>query len=205
MRGRKIGRVNPKAGISTERLARDFGTMLGDFTVQVDALLTQPAPESAIAIPEIRREVCVAVWAAITASFEASAMSREEKDRLAPLLHETLIPFWQKHCASDPDVARLLAERASHYLAGRDPRSQVATATHIVARLLDGVGAEGEERRQLTRKLIPLFAHRMLGDTYHINDLKTRFGFQLPMVFALLFTAGLAPAVEPTLQALRFS
>jgi len=197
--------VTPKAGISTQRLARDFGTLLSGFTEQVDRLLTQPAPQSAVAIPEIRREVCIAAWAAMTASFEASAMSREEKDQLAPLLHETLIPFWQQHCVLDTEVVHRLAERAAHYLEGRHPRSQVATATRIVQRLLDAVGAEGEEKRQLMRKLIPLFAHRMLGDTYHINDLKTRFGIQLPAIIALFFTAGFAPAVEPALQALRLS
>jgi len=197
--------VNSRTAISTQRLARDFGTLLGDFTAQVNALLTQPAPLTAVAVPEIRREICVAVWTAITASFEASAMSREEKDQVAPLLQEILIPFWQQHCAADPGITELLAARAADYLEGRDPRSQVATATHIVARLLEEIGADGEEKRRLTRKLIPMFAHRMLGDTYHINDLRTRFGFQLPMFAALCLGLGFADVIEPTMCMLRLS
>lgn len=194
-----------RTAISTQRLARDFGTLLGDFTAQVDVLLTQPAPQTAVTVPEIRREVCVAVWAAITASLEASAMSPEEKGRVTPLLHEFLIPFWQQHCAADPGITGLLAARAANYLEGRDPRSQVATATHIVARLLEEIGADGEEKQQLSRKLIPMFAHRMLGDTYHINDLRTRFGFQLPMFAALCLGLGFADVVEPTMCMLRLS
>jgi hypothetical protein len=186
---------------SLHRLARDFGTLLGDFTEQVDVLLTQPGVECARSVPEIRREVCVAVWAAITAAFEASAMSREEKQKLAPLLQEKLIPFWEKHCASDPDVAQRMSERASVYLEQRNPRSQVATATHIVQRLLDEIGAT--RKRELARRLIPLFAHRMLGDTHHINDLRMRFGLQLPIIATLCITAAITQAVQPALRVLR--
>jgi hypothetical protein len=193
----------PKTGISVQRLARDLGTMLGDFTGQVDALLAQPGVESSVTVPEIRREVCIAVWAAITAAFEASALSRDEKDRLAVLLRDHLVPAWQKHCASDPEVARAIPELASRYVEGRDPRSQVATATHIVRRLLDAIGAAGEQKRKFTRTLIPLFAHRMLGDTYHLNDLKTRFGLQL--IATLCLTAGLTQAFEPALRMLRLA
>jgi hypothetical protein len=67
------------------------------------------------------------------------------------------------------------------------------------------VGAEGEEKRQLSRKLIPLFAHRMLGDTYHIDDLRTRFGIQLPLIATLCLTAGVTQAVEPALRLLRLA
>jgi hypothetical protein len=193
----------PKAGISVQRLARDLGMMLGDFTGQVDALLAQPGVEASVPVPQIRREVCIAVWAAITSAFEASALSRDEKDRLGMLLRDHLVPAWQKHCATDPEIARSIPELASSYLAGRDPRSQVATATHIVRRLLDAIGAAGEQKRKYTRALIPLFAHRMLGDTYHINDLKTRFGLQL--IATLCITAGLTQAFEPALRMLRLA
>jgi len=193
-----------KNGVPAAQLARDFGTMLGDFTGQVDALLTQPAiAESSVPLAHIRREVCAAVWAAINSAFEASSLSSEEKDRLAPLLQERLIPMWEKHCAGDPDVAQFLAERAAFYVRGRSPSSQVATASTIVQRLLDEIGASGELRRQLARKLIPLFAHRMLGDTTHIDDLKSRFGIQLPLIAALLLAAGLTDAVGAVLRVLR--
>lgn len=179
--------------------------MLGEFTAEVDALLVQPGVRASLPAPQVRREVCVAVWAAITAALEASAMSHDEHERLEPLLRDTLLPFWQTHCATNPDVAREMAAQAPAYLSGRDPRSQVATATHIVRRLLDTIGSEGEERRLLTRKLIPLFAHHMLGDTHHINHLKTRFGFQLPLIATLCLTATVADAVEPALRLLRLA
>ena len=192
--------------IPVQRLARDFGSLLSDFTGQVDALLTQPAlTETPLPVAHIRREVCAAVWAAIMAAFDASSLSAEEKSRLSPLLQEQLIPLWEKHCASDPDAARYLAERAPFYVRGRDPASQVATASTIVQRLLEETGADREAKRRLAGKLIPLFAHRMLGDTLHINDLKTRFGIQLPLIAALLLTPGLANAVAATLKMLRLT
>ena len=195
--------MRPKNGIPAQHLARDFGSLLTEFTDQVDALLTQPAfTESSVPIAHIRREVCAAVWAAIMASSDAQCFSQS---RLSPLLQERLIPLWEKHCASDPDAVRSLSERASFYVRGRDPASQVATASTIVQRLLDETGATGEAKRRLARKLIPLFAHRMLGDTTHINDLKTRFGIRLPLIAALLLTAGLANTVEPVLKMLRLA
>ena len=187
----------PKTGVPASRLARDFGAMLSEFTAQVDVLLTRSGAPIDVPPSDVRREICVAVWAAVTAAFEASALTREEKDRVVELLEETLIPFWQQHCATDTEVARLLAARASNYLEGRDPRSQVATASAIVQRLLDRIGSAGESRRVLARKLIPLFAHRMLGDTYHVNDLKMRFGIQLPLLATLCLTAGLTQAFAP--------
>lgn len=197
--------VPSKTGVPASQLARDFGVMLSDFITQVDRLLTRPLVEGASPPADIRREVCVAVWASITAAFEASSLSREEKDRLAPLLHEKLVPLWDEHCASDPQMAGQIAARASNYLQGRDPRSQVATASAIVKRLLDEIGAAGEPRRELTRRLIPMFAHRMLGDTYHIDDLKTRFGIQLPVLATMCFTAGFTHALEPALRMLRLA
>lgn len=194
-----------KTGVPATRLVRDFGAMLGEFTAQVDVLLARTGAPSDVPPADVRREICVAVWAAITAAFEASELSREEKDRVVQLLAETLIPFWQQHCATDPEVARLLASRASKYLEGRDPRSQVATASAIVQRLLDRTGFAGEPRRVLARKLIPMFAHRMLGDTYHVNDLKMRFGIELPLLATLCLTAGLTEAFEPALRMLRLA
>jgi hypothetical protein len=192
--------------IPAQRLASDFGSLLGDFTDEVGALLTQPAlAESGVPVAHVRREVCAAVWAAILAAFDASVLSAEEKAALSPLLQEKLIPLWEKHCASDPDVIGYLSERAAFYMQGRDPASQVATASVIVRRLLDEAGAVGETKRQLALKLIPLFAHRMLGDRTYIDDLKTRVGIQLPSIAALLLTAGLAGVVDGTLKMLRLT
>ena len=198
--------MNPAKRIPVHLLARDFGSLLSDFTGQVDALLTQPALTDAhVPIAHIRREVCAAVWAAMLAAFDASSLSPEEKAALSPLLQEKLIPLWEKHCTSDPDLIEYLSERATFYAHGRDPASQVATASTIVQRLLDETGSIGDAKRQLARKLIPLFAHRMLGDRTYIDDLKTRVGIQLPLIAALLLTAGLASVVDATLKMLRLT
>ena len=83
--------MRPKNGIPAQHLARDFGSLLTEFTDQVDALLTQPAfTESSVPIAHIRREVCAAVWAAIMASFDASSLSTDEKSRLSPLLQNLM-------------------------------------------------------------------------------------------------------------------
>jgi hypothetical protein len=198
--------MTPSRRIPAQRLARDFGSLLSDFTGEVDALLTQPATtDSGVPVAHIRREVCAAVWAAILAAFDASSLSAEEKSALSPLLQEKLIPLWEKHCSPDPEVIRYLSKRAAFYVQGRDPASQVATASTIVRRLLDETGAVGERNRQLARKLIPMFAHRMLGDRTYIDDLKTRFGIQLPLIAALLLTAGLCDVVDATLKVVRLT
>jgi hypothetical protein len=192
-------------GIPAHQLAHDIGTLLADFTGQVDAFLARTAIDSPLPAPQIRREVCAAVWAALTAAFEASAMSQEEKNQLTSLLREKMQSFWQRHCASEPGVAQELPELASRYLAGRDPRSHVVTATQIVHHLLARIGADAEPAGRLARQLVPLFAHRMLGDTWHLNDLKSRVGIQLPLIATLCFTAGITQAVEPALRLLRLA
>ncbi len=70
-------------------------------------------------------------------------------------------------------MAQLLAERAILYLKGRDPHSQVTTASVIVQRLLDHIGAADAAKAKLSKRLVPMFAHRMLGDIHHFNDTKS--------------------------------
>jgi hypothetical protein len=100
-------------------------------------------------------------------------------------------------------MAALLATRATLYLNGRNEKSQVATASIIVGRLLDAIGAAEALKPELARMLTPIFAHRMLGGTHHIDDLKTRFGAHLPVIAAICAAAEAIAAYEPALRILR--
>jgi hypothetical protein len=192
-------------GISAQQLVRDFGANLDALTEKVDALLTRLSEaEATLPVVERRREICTAIWAAITASFEASTLSSEEREKIVPLVQEVLVPYWHQHCAAEPEMAELLATRATLYLNGRDERSQVATASLIVSRLLDAIGAAEDLKPRLANTLAPLFAHRMLGKIHHINDLKSRFGIQLPIVAVICATAEVVAAYEPALRVLRW-
>ena len=190
-----------RRGVPASQLARDCGVDLADFTDKIDALLTRLSViEATMSIPERRREICTAVWAAIQASFEASKLSPVERDGVLPLLQKMLIPYWQEHCAGAARMADWLADHASNYLDGSERNSQVATAGAIVTRLLNTIGTAERLKAPLARALIPMFAHRMLGDVEHISDIKARLGIQLPVIAVLCATLA---AYEPALRVLR--
>jgi hypothetical protein len=191
-----------KRGISASKLVRDASVKLDEFTDAIDTLLTRLSDaEASLPVAERRREICTAVWAAIAVSVEASALSIEEREKIAPLMQEILLPYWNKHCAGQADMAALLAARATAYLRGRDEKSQVVTANIIVSRLLDAIGTAETLKPNLVRTLTPLFAHRMLGKIHYINDMKARFGIQLPVIVAICATAEVIAAYEPAFRA----
>ncbi len=193
-----------KSGMSATRLVREYGATLEKFTAEVDALVTRLSDaEASMPVAQRRQEICTAIWAAMSAAFEASALSDEERSRLMPLLGEVLVPYWERHCAPDPQLTQLLLARSKTYLAGGNRQSQVVTASSIVSRLLDEIGAATGHRSRLERQLVPLFAHRMLGDIHYIDDLKTRIGIQLSIVATLCAALGLAEVCEPALRMLR--
>jgi hypothetical protein len=193
-----------RRGLPASKLARDCGVYIGDFMEKVDALLAGLSEaEASLPMPGRRREICTAVWAAVQASFEAAWLSPEERTVLLPLLQKVLLPYWQKHCAQDPEMAAWLAEHAQRYLERRDPRSQVITAGTIVQRLLAAIGVVPSLEPELMRTLIPLFAHRMIGDSEYLSDIKSRLGIQLPALAALCAVAEVVMNCEPALRVLR--
>ncbi|HTU65308.1 MAG TPA: hypothetical protein VMF52_05125 [Steroidobacteraceae bacterium] len=184
-----------KRAKAAKQVVREYGKTLQVFIDQVDALVTHlGSSEATMPVPQRRREVCAVVWAVMSAAFAASSLSAEENERLAPLLREVLVPYWEKYCSSEAGMEKMLTERAAYYLDDRDPESQVATASSLVRKLLDSIGADQRSKIELSRTLVPLFAHRMLGDTLHINDVKNRFGIQLSVLGALVAAIGLAQA-----------
>jgi hypothetical protein len=177
---------------------------LNEFADDVVNLLAQlDASEVSANANERCRESCGAVWAAMVAALEASALRKEEREQLTPLLLDVLLPFWKKHCADEPDIQRLLTARASHYLEHRDPVSQIRTAATLVNGLMHRLGVSPAAQAALGRSLTALFAHRMLGDIHRINDVRARFGIELPVAAALTAIVQVTMNYEPVLRILR--
>lgn len=195
-----------KRGIPASQLARDYGVSLNEFAEDVIATLARLDGEGAPArCTAHRREICAAVSAAMAASLDSSSLSIEERQKLQPLLHEVLIPFWTRHCAGDSGSAPYIAARAEHYLATRVQGSQVKTAVNIVASLLDALEVPAERRSTFAKSLSPAFAHRMVGDVYHLNDMRSRLGIELSVVAALATLLQLSLSYDPILKVLKIS
>jgi hypothetical protein len=195
-----------KRGISASQLARDYGVSLNEFADDVIATLARlDGPGAAVRSSAHRREICAAVSAAMAAALDASMLTHEERQKLQPLLHEVLIPFWGRHCSEDCDAPSYITQRAEHYLAGRIQGSQVKTAVNIVATLLEALEVPADKRSLFAKSLSPAFAHRMVGDVYHLNDMRSRLGIQLSLVAALATMLHLSITYDPILKALRIS
>jgi hypothetical protein len=195
-----------KRGVPASQLARDYGVSLNEFVNEVVALLAklegQPAASTA---PARRREICAAVAAAMTAALDASTLTTEERQKLDPLMNDVLLPFWNTHCASDPDAVAYIESRKAHYLAKRDSASQVKTAVGIVTALIDALEVSNDNRDALARTLAPSFAHRMVADLYRINDVRTRFGIELSLVATICTLLQMSMSYDAILRALRLA
>jgi hypothetical protein len=141
----------------------------------------------------------------MVAALDASSLSKDEREHLTPMLLAVLLPFWKKHCPDEPDMPALLAERTSHYLQHRDSSSQIKTATNLVNGLMNRLGIAPTTQISLGRSLTALFAHRMLGDTHRINEVRARFGIELPLVAALAAIVQVTMTYEPVLRMLRLA
>jgi hypothetical protein len=190
--------------MSVSELARKYGVSLNEFADEVMALLarldTDPAPARVAAR---RREVCAAVSAAMTFALDGSNLTPEERATLDPLLREVLVPYWNEHCSEDEDAAAFITLRSTYYLSNRVAGSQVKTAVNIVATLLEALGLPEERQVEGARLLAPSFAHRMVTDRYHINDLRTRFGVQLSVLVLVTTVLQATFSAEAILRALR--
>lgn len=193
-----------RRGVSATQLAREYGVSLNEFADDVVNLLGQLDESQVTADAAERcRESCAAVWAAMVAALDASALTKDEREHLTPLLLDVLLPYWKKHCANEPDIPALLATRATHYLQHRDPGSQVRTAANLVNSLMQRLGIAPVMQVHLGKSLTALFAHRILGDTHRINEVRARFGVELPLVAALSAIVQVTMNYEPVLRLLR--
>jgi hypothetical protein len=195
-----------RRGLSASQLARDYGVSLNDFAEEVVALIARLDGEGAARRdPAHRREICAAVSAAMAAALDASTLTADEREKLQPLLHQVLIPFWGRHCAEDAGAAAYITQRSEHYLSGRVQGSQVKSAVNIVSALLQALAVPDERRLVFAKTLTPAFAHRMVGDVYHLNDMRSRYGIELSLVATLATLLQISVSYDPILKALRIT
>jgi hypothetical protein len=159
-------------------LARDFAVSAQSFA---DTFIQYIAPQNGNCKPEellrYRREGCAALWAASVATFEASALTDQEKVLVVPIVRQELLAAWNKHCAGDAGNLYEIAERSTHYLRNHDRSSQLLTATNIVNALLEAIDPEAA-RAVSTKRLTAMIAHRMLSDLKHLNEVKARYSIE---------------------------
>jgi hypothetical protein len=196
-----------RRGVPASQLARDYGVSLNEFAESVIGLIGKEWADADDAMrAKHRREICAAVSAAMVAALEASSLAAEEREKIQPLIAEVLLPFWTKHCAKDdPDLAVYIASRASHYLDGRVDNSRVKSAVNMVNTLLAAIEAPEQLQPALKERLVPAFAHRMVGDVYRINDVRRKYGIELSMLATVCALLQLSMNYDPILKALRIS
>jgi hypothetical protein len=194
-----------RRGIPASQLARDYGVSLNEFSESVIGLLGNewPPADDAARLSR-RREVCAAVSAAMIAAFDASTLAPEEREKLHPLIDEVLLPFWSKHCGQDgPDLATFVSTRSAHYLQGQVAESRVKSAVNMVGALLDAIDTPAHLRASLQERLVPAFAHRMVGDAYRINEVRRKFGIELSLLATIGALLQISVSYDPILRALR--
>jgi hypothetical protein len=193
-----------KRGVSASQLARDCGVSLNEFVREVTALLDRLESPAAIThVPARRREICAAVAAAMTAALDASTLTAEERAHLDPLLKNVLLPYWNKHCADDAGAQAYIESRAAHYLSAHDSASQVKTALGIVAALIDALEVAPDRKDDLVRRLAPSFAHRMIGDRYRLDEMRTKFGIELSVLVTICTLLQVSMAHDTIWRVLR--
>lgn len=196
-----------RRGIPASQLARDYGVSLNEFSDSIIGLLGNewPVANDSSGVSR-RREVCAAVSAAMIAAFDASTLAPEEREKLHPLIDSVLLPFWSKHCANEePELAAFIATRSAHYLQGQVADSRVKSAVNMVGALLDAIEAPESVRPQLQERLVPAFAHRMVGDAYRINEVRRKFGIELSLLATVCALLQISVSYDPILRALRLS
>lgn len=191
-------------GTSADQLARDYAVSLNEFaSAVIDVIVETHSASRAEGGVAHRREVCAAVTAAMVVALEASALSDAERTRLGPMIHDVLLPFWSKHCATDPEAAAYIASRIEHYTARRVEGSHVKSAVNLVTALLEAMKIPVELHGRLNERLVPAFAHRLVGDTYRINDVRSRHGIELPLMATICGILQMSLSYDAILRVLR--
>jgi hypothetical protein len=193
-----------RRGTPAHQLARDYAVSLNDFAKAVIDVLIDSAPaEVGERGARQRREVCAAVSAAMMLALEASSLSEAERGKLESLIRTVLLPFWTHHCNGDPDAPEYITARIAHYSARKVPGSQVKSAVNIVGTLLDAMEIPETRRLTLTERLVPAFAHRLVGDIYRINDVRARHGIELSVIGTMCTMLHVTLTYDPILRVLK--
>jgi hypothetical protein len=174
-----------RRGVSAKKVARDFGLDITSFIDEVMSLISELGSDQASAsMAERRRESCAVLWATILLSLDASALGADEAQALRSSLFACLESAWRKHwSAIDEDQLQI---RAQKYLNHKDARSQVRTASRIVACFFETIEITQQGQRRLGKRLAALLGHRMLSDVHRLNQVKMNFRIQLSLATALL-------------------
>jgi len=155
-----------------DEVAKDFSVTaqaFADTFVQYVATAHGPAPE---AVVETRwRESCALIWAAVKATFVASALTEEERMKVVPLVRDALVPGWRKYRGDSDDFITRVRERSAAYLRHQDAFSQLKTATGFMNELVSSLDAEAVKLLPV-KTLTALLAHRMLSDLRRLNEIK---------------------------------
>ena len=196
-----------RRGIPASQLARDYGVSLNEFSDSIIGLITHElADQDDDRRAFRRREICAAVSAAMVAAFDASTLAPEEREKLQPLVQEVLLSYWNRHCANDdPDLAAYISSRAAHYLEGRVENSRVKSAIALVSALLEAIDAPEHLRPALKERLVPAFAHRMVGDVYRINEVRRKHGIELSVLVTVCALLQMSVPYDSILRVLRLS
>ena len=161
--------------IAALEVARDFVVTAQAFAdTFVHNIAAEDARLDAAALAHRRRETCAVVWAAIIATFDASGFTETERRAVLPLVREALIPLWQKHCGREQDLGEAFDRRAALYLRGRDPDSQLKTASRIMNEMVAALDPDAA-RLLPVRTLRALLAHRMLTDLRRLGEIKANY------------------------------
>lgn len=162
-------RAKPK---DAREVARDVASTANSFT---DTLLQHISPDDADLDPtelqRRRRTACGALWAAIVATFEASALTDQEKARILPIVRQEMLAAWNKHCVADSVGQEEIMDRARLFLRHQDRSNAMRTATAIMTDLMDALDPRAVQTFT-TKRLAALLAHRMLVDLRRLNELK---------------------------------
>ena len=157
--------------MAAQDLARDFVATAQSFAdTFVECIASQSQSTDSDELQQHRRESCAALWAAVVATFEASALSDTDKARVVPLVRQEMLAAWNKLCANDPARVGEITERSPHYLRDQDRSSQLTTATNIMKNLLEAIDPLAA-RALPVKRFAAMIAHRMLSDLRRLNEL----------------------------------
>jgi hypothetical protein len=158
--------------LPADELARDFSVTAQTFAdTFVQYVAAAHGTEPAGVIEARRRESCALIWAAIEATFLASALSEAERTKVVPLVRDALVPAWRKYQLESDDFITRVRERSAGYLRHQDALSQLKTATGFMNELTSSIDAEAVQFLPV-KTLTALLAHRMLSDLRRLNGIK---------------------------------
>jgi len=159
--------------VSADEVARDFSVTAQSFADTFIQYVAAAHGDEAADIVERRgRESCALIWAAVEATFLASAFTEDERAKVVPLVRDALVPVWRKYRVGSDDFITCVRERSGAYLRHQDPHSQIRTATGFMAELAANLDAAVAQLLPV-RTLTALLAHRMISDLRRLNELKS--------------------------------